>query len=190
ATDVLQRMAAWDKAAGQTYREPPADLAKQLGSLAADVSGSGQSSGRGGVAEVRGFFDMLGAEIAGAMSELGQSHPKPEEPLQLVRQSLARGCRSVPAGGLSPRGWTAARQRVQTQEVFTHYARVFEARAKLADGDVRAAERQALAGAQGFTRSHGFPRLALAEIYARANRNDRAAEQLRAALDAPEPALE
>jgi predicted Zn-dependent protease len=67
---------------------------------------------------------------------------------------------------------------------------VFEARAKLAEGDLRAAEGRAQTALQGFTRSHSFPHVTLAEIYARSNRQDRALEQLRTALEAPEPVLE
>jgi predicted Zn-dependent protease len=190
ATDVLQKMVAWDKAAGQAYREPPRDLVKQLSSLAAEAGAAGQSSGRSGFPDVSRFFDVIGAEIANAMSELSQSHPKPEERLELVQGYLFREYRSLPPVDVSVHGWMAARRHPQTQEVFGHYAQAFEARAKLAEGDLRGAEGRAQASAQGFTRSHSFPRATLAEIYARSNRSDRVMEHLRIALEAPEQALE
>jgi predicted Zn-dependent protease len=190
ATDVLQKMVAWEKAAGQAYREPPRDLVKQLSSLAADVGGAGQSPGQPGLPDLRGLWDVIGTEMANALSEVSHAHPKPEERLELVQGYLFREYRSLPPVDLSVRSFAAARRHSQTQEVFGHYAQAFEARAKLAEGDVRAAERQALAAVQGFTRSHGFPRVTLAEVYARSNRSDRVLEQLRVALDAPEPALE
>jgi predicted Zn-dependent protease len=190
ATDVLQKMVAWEQAAGQAYQEPRPDLVKQLSSLAADPGGPGTSPTRPPLPDVGRVFDVLGAEIVSALSDVSQSHPKPEERLQLVQDYLFREYRSLPPVDVSVRGFAAARRHPQTQEVFVHYARAFEARAKLAEGDVRAAEGRAQTSAQGFTRLHSFPHVTLAEIYARANRNDRAMEHLRVALDAPEPALE
>lgn len=190
ATEVLQKMVNWEKAAGKAYREPPPrDLVKQISSLAAEAT-PGQSSARSGVPDMSRVFDVVAAEIASALSEVSHSHPKPEERLELVQGYLFREYRTLAPTDVTLRRWTAARRHPQTQEIFAHYAQAFDARAKLAEGDVRAAEVRALGAAHGITRSHSFPRVTLAEVYARSNRGDRAQEHLRVALEAPEPALE
>ena len=190
ATDVLQKMVLWENAAGKAYREPPRDLVKQISSLASEAGVPGQSSSRSDMPDFSRFFDVIAGEVAGALSEVSHSHPKPEERLELVQGYLFREYRTLAPTEMTVRRWTAALRHPQTQEIFGHYAQAFDARAKLAEGDVRGAEARAQGASHGITRSHSFPRVTLAEVYARSNRNDRAMEHLRVALEAPEPALE
>lgn len=190
ATDVLGKMVAWEKAAGQAYREPAADLARQLSSLAAEGAKSSAGPGMIGGPEAGRFFDMLGAQVARGLGSFSQSHPKPEERLELVQTYLFREYRNRPPVNVAVQRWKTARNGQQTQEVFGHYARAFEARVKLVEGDLNGAAGRAAEAARGFTSSHSFPHFTLAEVYARSNRNDRAIQHLRTALDAPEPTLE
>ncbi|TMK76082.1 MAG: hypothetical protein E6G47_14605 [Actinobacteria bacterium] len=91
---------------------------------------------------------------------------------------------------VSDRPWKAARSKPQIREIFQRYEWSFTAMDKLQDHDLREAERRAQEGLKGFVRTHNFPRFALAEVYGELRRSDRVAENLRAALEAPEPALE
>lgn len=191
AVEVLEKMVQWRKAAGRAYVDAPREPAREA---------SDGSDGRGGRSQGRGRSDAqpdfqqlwrtLSAAIQRSLEGLSRPHPEPEQRLELVQQYLFREYRDLPPRDASVRPWEDARGQPQTREVFTRYARAFEARAKLREPDIREAERRALEAVQGFTRSHNFPRYTLAEVYARSNRRDQVVENLRAALDAPEPALE
>jgi hypothetical protein len=132
---------------------------------------------------------MLGS-LQGWLQGVVHPYPEPSERLELVQQYLYREYRDAPSRDAAVRPFKDARARAQARDVFSHYAAAFDARARLREGNVRAAEAKALEATQGFAASHNFPRYALAEVYARTGRGDRVSENLRLAVDAPEPALE
>lgn len=198
ATEVLEKLAQWRKDAGQPYVEGAERLARDLAAVGPTSRGgsrpSGGSSGSGGLGAMTSETQRLWASMLGSLQGWLQGvvhpYPEPSERLELAQQYLYREYRDAPSRDAAARPFKDARGRAQARDVFTHYAAAFDARARLRDGNVRAAEAKALEAIQGFAASHNFPRYALAEVYARSGRRDQVGENLALAVEAPEPALE
>lgn len=192
AVDVLEKMVRWrNGAAGRSYLDAQRELAREASRAGEAKPVDGRARGqRDAQADFQRFWQTASQSIQEFVQNISRPHPEPEKRLELVQQYLYREYRDVTPPEAKVHRWTGARGGPQTHEVFTNYARAFEARAKLRERDLQGAESRAQEAIQGFTRGHNFPRYTLAQVYARSNRIDRVVENLRIALEAPEPALE
>jgi predicted Zn-dependent protease len=181
AVEVLRKLAAWRKAAGQSYQPAPREPRRDTQSPQRRRSGSGG---------LEPNWDSIAATLQSGFEGLAQTHPDPEERLTVAQAYLVREYADLDPVDVTVGPWRAVRGRPGVREVFTRYGRAFEARARLRDRDLREAQRLAQEAVQGVAATHNFPRFTLAEVQWLAGRRDQAVEHLRVALRAPEPALE
>lgn len=191
ALEVLEKLVKWRKGPGQVYADAPRDLAKELAEWTRPAAGKSDAGAQVALAELqKQVMGVIGQSSQELLQKVSQPHPDPEQRLKLAREYLDREYADLTPPDISDRPWKAARGKPQIRETFQHYEWSFTAMDKLYDRDLREAERRAQEAVKGLTRSHNFPRFALAEVYAGSNRTDRVLENLRIALEAPEPALE
>jgi beta-barrel assembly-enhancing protease len=191
ALEVLEKLVKWRKGPGQVYADAPRDLAKELAEWTRPASGKGDPGTQAALADLqRQLIGVISQSSQELLQKVSQPYPDPEERLKLAREYVDREYADLTPPDVSDRPWKSARSKPQIREIFQRYEWSFTAMDKLQDHDLREAERRAQEGLKGFTRTHNFPHFALAEVYGELRRSDRVAENLRAALEAPEPALE
>jgi predicted Zn-dependent protease len=191
AVEVLRKMADWDKGAGRDYQAGP----REAGEVAArpEPSRPAGASGRpaGSLSpELQRSLQSAAQSFQESLQSISRSHPEPEKRLELVQEYVHREYREAvpPDARVGP--WRAARNRPQAREVFQNYARAFSARDQLRGRNAKQGEALARESLRGFTQNHNFPRYTMAQVYAQTGPVTRVVEQLRIAMDAPEPALE
>lgn len=191
ALDVLEKLVKWRKGSGQVYVDAPRDLAKELVDWTLPTPSKSDPTGQAGVAELqKQLIGVISQSSQELLRKVSQPYPDPEERLKRAREYVDREYADLTPPDISDRPWKAARNKPQIREVFQRYEWSFTALDKLQDHDLREAERRGQEGLKGFTRTHNFPHFAMAEVYGELRRSDRVVENLHAAVDAPEPALE